>query len=375
MNRFRDKGFLKDWQPPAWVARNLRVKVLAILLALASWVVVVYAANPPDSRQILVHVQQDSQQLPGSFVLAHPIADIAVRITGTKEHVDNFQNSSIRATPNFDAIKNVGVQQLPLTVVNTDPNVDLGDVPNTVTADVDKQASTSVPLVINPSKTQVGFEITRLTSVPDHVQLIGPSREIGIAVAVVDFNFGSRTNPLTQDGLPVMVIDRRSPGRPLTDVTVSPATVKVSIVIEPVAGTLVSTILPQLIGSVAPNYRLTGVSADPPTVTIKGAENLLNGVQQIPTTQINISGLTGDHIFQITLDAPSGLMFQLVTTQLVQQITVNVHVSVSALPEAVVTPTPPTSAPSPASRSTSSSNSSSTCQRATLGTACPGPTP
>ena len=322
-----------------------------------------------------MHVQQDFQELPGSFVLAHPIPDIAVRINGSREHVDNFQNSSIRATPNFDAIKNVGLQQLALSVVDTDPNVDLSDVPGTVTADVDQQASTSVPVVVRPSKTQVGFAITKLSSTPSKVQLIGPHRELGIAQAVVDFNFGTRTNSLTQDGVPVKVIDQRSGDRPLTDVTVRPSTVQVSVEIDPVDGSLVATILPEVIGSVAPNYRLTGVAADPPTVTIKGAENLLNGTQQIPTPQINITGLTADHIFQITLSAPSGLSFQLVTTQLVQQITVNVHVSVSALPEAVVTPTPPTSAPTPASRSSTTSSSSSSCQRAPLGTACPGPTP
>src|SRR4029077_3758637 len=127
----RNLKAMRDWQPPMWISRNLRVKVLAILLALASWVVVAYAATPPDSRQILVHVQQDSQQLPGRFVLAHPINDISVRINGTREHVDAFQLSYIRATPNFDAIRRTGVQQLALTVVNTDPDVDLSDVPAT----------------------------------------------------------------------------------------------------------------------------------------------------------------------------------------------------------------------------------------------------
>jgi YbbR domain-containing protein len=375
MGWIRRAGPWRNWQPPGWIARNLRVKLLAILLALASWVVVVYAANPPDSRQILVHVQQDSQQLPGSFVLAHPINDIGVRINGTREHVDSFQVSSIRATPNFDAIRHTGVQQLALTVVNTDPNVDLSDVPGTVTADVDVLGTTTVPVQVRTSKTQVGYQISSVTVDPARVQLIGPQHELQVAQAVVDFNFGNRTNDLTQDGVPVIVVDPRTGNRPLTDVTVKEGTVRVTVVIKPVDGTLVATILPQLIGQVAPGHVLSAVAADPPTVTVTGPEDLINGYQQIPTSQIAIYGLTSDRIFTITLDAPKGLSFKLATGQYVSSIPVNVHVYVGTLPEAVVTPTAPSAAPTPTSRSTTTSSSSSCTTRQGVGIGQPTPCP
>src|SRR5579862_9612683 len=374
VGRIRRTRPWRDWQPPGWIARNLRVKLLAILLALASWVVVVYAANPPDSRQILVHVQQDSQQLPGNYVLAHAINDISVRISGTREHVDAFQSSSLRATPNFDAIRHTGVQQLPLTVVNTDPDVDLSDVPTTVTADVDVLGTTTVPVQVRTSKTQVGYQIASVIADPSRVQLIGPENELRVAQAVVDFNFGNRTNDLTQDGVPVIVVDPRNGNRPLTDVTVKEGTVRVTVVIKPVDGTLVATILPQLIGQVAQGHVLSAVAADPPTVTVTGPEDLINGYQQIPTSQIPIYGLTADHVFTVTLDAPKGLSFKLATGQEVTSIPVNVHVSVGTLPEAVVTPTPPSPAPSSTARSNTTSSSTSACTP-TLTRPCPSPTP
>jgi YbbR domain-containing protein len=365
---------LREWQPPPWIARNLRVKLLAMLLALASWVVVVYAANPPDSRQILVHVQQDALQLPGRYVLSHPIADISVRINGTREHVDAFQLSSIRATPNFDAIRRTGVQQLALTVVNTDPNVDLSDAPGSVSADVDLIGVTTVPVVVRTGKTQVGYKIRSATAEPARVQLTGPQRELSFAQAVVDFNFGNRTNTLTQDGVPVIVVDPRSGSRPLTDVTVNEGTVRVTVVIVPVDGTLVSTLLPQLIGLVAPGHVLSAVNVDPRTVTVTGPESLLNGLEQIPTTQISIAGLTADHTFAVTVDAPSGLVFTLANGATATSIPVNVHVSVLPLPDAVVTPTPPTPAPSSSSSTTSRSSTTTTCttSRPVVG---PPPTP
>ena len=375
MRRLRSSGPWRNWQAPQWISRNLRVKLLAILLALASWVVVVYAANPPDSRQILVHVQQDSQQLPGSYVLAHAINDIGVRISGTRDHVDAFQLSSIRATPNFDAIHHTGIQQLPLTVVNTNPDVDLSDVPPTVTADVDLLASTSVKVQVRTSKTPVGYQISSITADPTSVQLIGPHNELGIAQAVVDLNLGTRTNTLTQDGLPVLVVDPRNGNRPLTDVTVKEGTVRVTVVIKPVDGSLVATVLPQLIGQVAAGHVLSVVSVDPPTVILTGPQDLINGAQQLPTTQIPIYGLTADHTFTITLDAPKGLVFTLASGATATSIPINVHVSVGALPEAVVTPTPPSPAPSATARSTTPTPCPSPSPTAIVGGPTPKPCP
>lgn len=363
------------WQAPAWITRNLRVKLLAILLALSSWVVVVYAANPPDTRQILVHVSQNPQELPGKFVLAHPIGDVAILISGTRDQVDNFQVASIRATPDFSRIKRTGLQQLPLTVVNTDPNVDTSDVPSAVTADIDVNGETSLPVVVHTTPTEVGYEIVSASTAPASVELIGPQRELQIAEPVVNVDLGTRISSLSQGGVPVFVVDSRNANRTLSDVTVQQAQVQVTVVIKPVDGTLVSLVTPQVIGNVAPGHELSGVSADPTTVILLGPEPLLNGLQQIPTPQVSISGLSSDHIFTITLTAPNGLKFQTTTGTVVSQIQVNIHVSVSTLPDAVITPTPSSPGASPPTRPATSSTPAPGCRQAPLGTPCPSPTP
>jgi YbbR domain-containing protein len=357
------------WQPPDWLTRNLRVKALATLLALASWVVVVYAGNPPDSRQILVHVQQDAQQLPGRYVLAHPIADVAVRISGTREHVDAFQTSSIRATPNFDAIRGTGLQQLPLSVVNTDPDVEIQDAPSSVTADVDLLGATSVPVVVHTSRTEVGFQIVSATADPPRVELIGPQRELGIAQAVVDVNFGNRTNTLVQDGVPIVVVDPRANDRPLGDVTANPATVRVTVVIQAVDGSAVSTVVPQLTGAVAAGHMLSQVLVQPSTVVLTGAENLLNGAQQTLTAPISLAGLTADRTVTVALQVPEGLKASVTM--------VTVHLVVVTLPEAVVTPTAPSPTPSPSNgtRTTQSATTSCTTTRSPIVGGQPTPCP
>jgi hypothetical protein len=307
-------------------------------------------------------------------VLAHPIADIPILISGTRDQVDGFQTSSIRATPNFNQIKRTGLQQLPLTVVNIDPNVDVSDVPSSVTADVDVNGETTLPVVVHTTPTEVGYEIVSATTSPASVELIGPERELQIAEPVVNVDLGTRISNLSQGGVQVFPVDSRNSNRTLTDVTVKEGTVQVSVVIKPVDGSLVSLVVPQVIGNVAPGHELSGVVADPQTVVLMGPEPLLNGLQQIPTPQVSISGLSSDHTFQITLTAPPGLKFQTTNGTAVSQVQINIHVSVSTLPDAVITPTPSSPAPSASTRPATSNTPAPSCTPS-ITKSCPSPTP
>jgi YbbR domain-containing protein len=253
-------------------------------------------------------------------------------------------------------------------VVNTDPDVEIQDAPSSVTADVDLLGATSVPVVVHTSRTQVGYQIVSARAEPSRVELIGPQRELGIAQAVVEVDFGNRTNTLVQDGVPVVVVDPRDNNRPLSDVTANPATVRVTVVIQTVDGSAVSTVVPQLTGAVAPGHMVSQVLIDPPTVTLTGTENILNGAQQTLTAPISLAGLTSDRTVTVPLQVPEGLKASVTA--------VTVHLVVVTLPEAVVTPTAPTPAASPspsgsATRTTQSATSSCSTRSQIVG----GPTP
>jgi YbbR domain-containing protein len=240
--------------------------------------------------------------------------------------------------------------------------VDIQDAPSSVTADVDLLGATSVPVVVRTSRTEVGFQIVSATADPARVELIGPQRELGIAQAVVEVDFGNRTNTLVQDGVPVVVVDPRDNNRPLSDVTANPATVRVTVVIQAVDGSAVSTVVPQLTGAVAPGHLLSQVVIQPPTVVLTGTEDLLNGSQQIPTVPISLNGLTSDRTVTVALQVPDGLKASVAT--------VTVHLVVVTLPEAVVTPTAPTPTPTPSpsngTRSTQSATSSCSTTRGAI---------
>ena len=118
------------------ITRNFRLKALATVIATLTWAGVVYAANPPDQRTVYVHVPQDISTIPAQFVLVHPIPDIPVHISGTKDHVAAFDSTSLRLAVGFKAISKPGIQELPLTITNTDSSVEMDNAPTTVQADI-----------------------------------------------------------------------------------------------------------------------------------------------------------------------------------------------------------------------------------------------
>src|SRR5437867_2606270 len=147
---------------PGFITRNLRLKALATGVALMTWISVVYASNPPESRTVAVHVPQDPASLPSKYVLASPIPDVQVRVSGTREHVNAFDVNSLRVTVDYTRITGTGVRQVPLHIGNNDSNVSLDQVPTAVTADIDVHDSVQVPVtVVMDSTPPTGYVVTQ----------------------------------------------------------------------------------------------------------------------------------------------------------------------------------------------------------------------
>lgn len=334
---------------PGFITRQWRLKLLAGGVALVTWIGVVYASNPPESRTVSVHVPQDPASLPGKYLLASPIPDIQVRISGTRDHVSAFDTASLAMTVDYRAIKTTGLQQIPIRVVNNDTTVSLDQVPGSVTADVDVRDSVNVPVTIVIDATPpTGYvaPAAQQTVTPSSVVVIGGRRELQGLAAEVHVNLANQKTNL-QGEYKVAIVDRY--GRRVNSLEVPNPTVTVGIAVTSVITSRSSAVVPRVTGTPAPGRYLASISSAPLTATLEGPQDLLNGLDSVATATISINGLgTGDHVFQVGLAPPPG-----VTTT---PDTVTVTVSIAALPQ----PTPlPTPSPSPTATPTAASPSAS----------------
>ena len=137
---------------PGFIRRNLRLKVGCFLIAFVTWVGVVYAGNPPETKVIQVAVPQSAATIPPAFVLVHPVQNLLVRIGGDQNTLATLNPGVISVSVDWAAVDRAGTYFIPITIVNTDPNIELIDPPTRIQVELDAFVSVSVPVTIVVTK-------------------------------------------------------------------------------------------------------------------------------------------------------------------------------------------------------------------------------
>jgi YbbR domain-containing protein len=333
---------------PGFATRNLRLKLLAAAVATVIWAGVVYASNPPDTRSVTIKVPQENGAV-APYVLVHSIPDLVIRVSGTREHLNAFVPADLVVSVNYKVITHVGVQQIPVSVINNDRDVILDNPPTSITADVDHLDSRTVPVTVVISQTPPqGYLVTSTAVNPSTVSVIGPQKQLAGVEARVTVDLRSNKTNFQQDEV-VVLYD--STGTRLSNFGVTIAgiagqhqqgTVQVSITVAASITSRASAVLPRVSGTVAEGHEVAGIRVSSPTVVLAGPQDLLNVLDSVPTETISLSGLTGTLNFTVKVTPPSGVT--------ATPDTVIVTVVVIAAPPASPPPTPtptPTSTPSP----------------------------
>jgi YbbR domain-containing protein len=330
---------------PGFATRNLRLKLLAAAVATVIWAGVVYASNPPDTRSVTIKVPQENGAV-APYVLVHSIPDLVIRVSGTREHLNAFVPADLVVSVNYRVITHVGVQQIPVSVINNDRDVILDNPPTGITADVDHLDSRTVPVTVVISHTPPqGYLVTSTAVNPSAVSVIGPQKQLAGVEARVTVDLSSNKTNFQADE-PVFLYD--STGTRLSNFGITIAgqhqqgQVQVSITIAASITSRASAVLPRVSGTVAEGHEVAGIRVSSPTVVLAGPQDLLNVLDSVPTETISLSGLTGTLNFTVKVTPPSGVT--------ATPDTVVVTVVVIAAPPASPPPTPtptPTPTPSP----------------------------
>jgi YbbR domain-containing protein len=327
---------------PAFAARNVRLKALAVALAAIMWTGVAYASNPPDTRTVTVKVPQAAGDV-APYTLVHPIPDLVIRVSGTRQHLTEFDPSDLIVTVNYRGIRQAGVQTIPVSIVNNDRDVILDSPPPGVNAEVDHLDSRTVGVTVDYSALPPqGYVVISSSTTPSTVTVIGPQHQLSSVDARVTVNLASQKTNFQKDE-PVTLVD--SHGQPLGSFGVTVAghpqegpTVLVTVVVAASLTSRASAVLPKVSGAPASGHYLGGESVSPATVVLNGPQDLLNLLDSVPTQTIPLVGVSGTASFTVEVLPPAGVT--------ASPATVTVTITVIAIPQPSPTPTPNPS-PSP----------------------------
>ncbi len=325
---------------PGFVRRNWKLKVLCSFIAFVTWVGVVYAGNPPETKLVSIAIPQSSVVIPPGYVLVHSVNNVQVRVGGSQNTLDSLNPTVITANVDWAAVNRVGTYSIPMSITNSDAQIELIDSPTSLQVDVDKFGSVSVQVQINITNTPpVGYVSGTQQTSPSTVAIRGPEHELSGIHASVAVNLSNQKANFEAQ-VPVYVYDARN--QRISDLVAGPAQVSVSIAITAHVTTITVAVAPKFAGSPPTGHYMVGIVVTPFTVVVTGPQDLLNSLVNINTVPIPIGGITGDYTQTVNLVAPAGV------TLSASKVTVTIDMSTLPAPPPTPTPAPtPTPSPSP----------------------------
>jgi len=316
---------------PGFIRRNWKLKVLCFFIAFVTWVGVVYAGNPPETKTVSLPVPQSPASIPPGYVLVHPVESVLVRIGGEQNTLDSLSPTVLEVDVDWAAVNRAGTYSIPLSVTSSDPNIELIDPPTSVQVDLDALGSKTVPVTIQiTSPPPVGYQSGNQIATPSTVSVDGPEHELSGIVAKVTVNLSAQKANF-QEQIPVLLYT--ASGVRLNNVSVDPTNVNVGISITADFTTKEVAVIARTEGDPSPGHYLTGIIVSPLTVVATGPRDLLNSIDVVYTTPVVLAGGFGTFTVTATLEVPAGV------TLSASKVTVEI--------ETGTIPGPPSPTPSP----------------------------
>lgn len=297
--------------------------ILALVLAIIVWVVAEQQQNPLETRTIsLIPVAMHS--LPADLVLmdtGSSDATVDVSVRAPRSTWDRLTASDIQAYVDLSTAE-PGRHELPVVIDPQAPNVEVLSVtPDAAVVRLETRVVRNIFVAINVlDQPPFGYAHGTPTASPPFVTVAGAKSvvdtvaEAEVRVRILD----SRTDVETTE----FVTLRDRTGAVITGLELDPRTVIVSIPINQLQGVSEKSVLPRVQGQPAPNYRLTGITADPATVTLIGDPAALEAMPPfVETTPITIENATANIEERVPLVLP-----ETITTATAQSVIVRIAI-------------------------------------------------
>ncbi len=287
--------------------KDITVRILSVMLALLVWVYVITEQNPEITKDIIIPVKLINSVFleKNSMVLADDTTNykLALRMKGKKNTLDKLNENTIEAYADLEGHNLKGENFLKINIGGIPEGVDIisksmESLKVLLEAKISVQKSIRLNITGNP---YYGLAAMAPVMVPNEVVITGPESKINKIKSVrVDVDIAGASAGVKRI-LPVRVMDES--GKDITDVTVEPGNMEVSI---PIENTKRVGMELSLTGQPSPGYVASSVSVQPEEILITGKQQFLDDIESLKTETVNIEG-TKDIIKEIKLTIPEGV--------------------------------------------------------------------
>lgn len=270
---------------------RLGTMALALILAIIVWVVAQQQENPLETT-VITDIPVTVRNMPENLVpvdgSSYP--SVEVRVRAPRSILETLSRNSLTAFIDL-ATAQPGRQEVPVQIDSEAPNVDIiAKAPPAIVVRLESRVSRQIPVIANiidsppfgyiAGSAEITPTVVIITGAESVVNLV---RRAEVSVRLLD----ARSDVQVTD----FVTLRNSSGGIVSGLEVEPRTVTVEVPITQQQGVREESVRPRFEGQPAANYIVTGVSADPATITLFGDPDVLKALPPfVETVPINIDG-------------------------------------------------------------------------------------
>ncbi|MGA2111414.1 MAG: CdaR family protein [Anaerolineales bacterium] len=292
-----------------WLVGNLPSFVLALVLAVVVWFAAVSSADPNETRTLGSPVPIQITGLAPNLIAHDPFPQQAtVTLLAPQSVWTELTSANIQVVADLSGL-GPGAHEIPLQVKSEIRPVLVERIdPGQMEVALEPPASKTMEVQIRLSGIPAaGYSLGTPVYSPDSVEVRGGQSEVETVASVVgsmDVG-GVRTGVNRQVALQAL----NAAGQAVSDVTLDPSALKVSISVQQQGGYRDVVVKAVIQGQVESGYRLTGISVYPPTATLFSADP--SRVSSLPgyieTAPLDISGAHSDVSSSLALLLPAGV--------------------------------------------------------------------
>jgi len=288
-----------------WLASNVPLMVLALVLAALAWVVAVEEEDPTREERYPQAIPITPSGLPEGMLI---VGGFDERVQVTVRAPESVW-SSLNFTVTVDLTGlDAGSHRVPVQVtLNEHPSRVVLIEPEYVTLELEHEVGRTVPVRVQvEGEPTLGYLMRTMTVIPAQVTVSGPSTYVARVVEAVTQVSVQDANADVEGEFQLQPQD--SEGQVVPYVTLSRERVSVRIPLELSVYYRPLVVKVTLEGQIASGYRITDISVEPPSVTVFGVPTVIAALPgYIETEPIGLEGAQADVVERPALNVPPNI--------------------------------------------------------------------
>jgi YbbR domain-containing protein len=307
-----------------WFLSNLPLVLLALLLAVLTWVTAAEEADPTNTDRFRQVIPVEVHGLAENMVIVGDVdAWAQVTIRAPESVWDALSVDDFGASIDLTGLE-AGVYHVPIDVTISEEKspIEITIVdPQIIAVELQRWMERAVPVDI-PVEGEPALAYLTQTKIitPEVVTISGPSSYVARVVEASASASVQGAQADVEETLALQALD--ADGRPVPYIAITPAVAQVCIPVEIREDYRTLTIKPIREGLIAYGYTITGFSVYPESVTVSGAPEVIEALPGfIETAPVSVEGAQDDVVAHPPLNVPADVA--LVPGQ---QVTVTYHI-------------------------------------------------